>query len=120
MRLPSGLQAGHIRESLGHESIFNLLHQESVIKVDCIIRKKTEYRRVEFERREKISILDFTTFIVSKEDLIISKLFLAKDSPFRTSAGRCAKSARDRIRRRVFAALDARTETGYVAQGRLE
>ena len=70
----------NIRESLTHESIFNLIHQESVIKVDCIIRKRIEYRRVEFERRQIISILDFTTFIVSKEDLIISKLFWAKDS----------------------------------------
>jgi hypothetical protein len=48
--------------------------------VDCIIRKRSEYRLVEFERRQRISILDFTTFIVSKEDLIISKLFWAKDS----------------------------------------
>jgi len=70
----------NIRESLAHESIFNLIHQESVIKVDCIIRKNTEYRRAEFERREKISISDFTTFIVSKEDLIISKLSWARDS----------------------------------------
>jgi hypothetical protein len=70
----------NIRESLAHESIFNLIHQESVIKVDCIVRKSSEYRRIEFERRQKISILDFTTFIVSKEDLIISKLFWAKDS----------------------------------------
>ena len=70
----------NIRESVAHESIFNLIHQESVIKVDCIIRKTSEYRQVEFERRQKISILDFTTFIVSKEDLIISKLSWAKDS----------------------------------------
>lgn len=70
----------NIRESLAHQSIFNLIHEESVIKVDCIIRKNTEYRRVEFERRQKISILDFSVFIVSKEDLIISKLFWAKDS----------------------------------------
>ena len=70
----------NIRESLAHESIFNLIHQESVIKVDCIIRQSSDYRRVEFERRKRISILDFTTFIVSKEDLIISKLFWAKNS----------------------------------------
>jgi hypothetical protein len=69
-----------IRESLVHESVFNLIHEESVIKVDCIIRKRIEYRRVEFERRQRISILDFATFIVSKEDLVISKLFWAKDS----------------------------------------
>jgi hypothetical protein len=70
----------NIRESVAHESIFNLIHQESVIKVDCIIRKRTEYRLVEFERRQKISVRDFNTFIVSKEDLIISKLSWAKDS----------------------------------------
>jgi hypothetical protein len=70
----------NIRDSLTHESIFNLIHQESVIKVDCIVRKSSEYRRVEFERRHRISIREFTTYIVSKEDLIISKLFWAKDS----------------------------------------
>ena len=70
----------NIRESLAHESIFNLIQQESVIKVDCIIRNSSEYRRIEFERRQKISIVDFTTFIVSKEDLIISKLAWAKNS----------------------------------------
>jgi hypothetical protein len=74
------LSEENIRQSLAQESIFNLIHQESVIKVDCIIRKSSEYRRIEFERRQKISILDFTTFIVSKEDLIISKLFWAKNS----------------------------------------
>lgn len=70
----------NIREALAQESIFNLIHQASVIKVDCIIRKNNEYRRTEFERRQRISILDFFTFLVSKEDLIISKLWWAKDS----------------------------------------
>ena len=69
-----------VRDSIEQESIFNLIHHESVIKVDCIVRKQNEYRKVEFERRQKVSILDFTTYIVSKEDLIISKLFWAKDS----------------------------------------
>ena len=70
----------NIRESIAHESIFNLIHQESVIKVDCIIRKSSQYRLAEFERRQKIAIDDFITFIVTKEDLIISKLSWAKDS----------------------------------------
>jgi hypothetical protein len=70
----------NIGESVAQQSIFNLIHNESVIKVDCIVRRTSEYRQVEFERRQKISILDFTTFIVTKEDLIISKLFWAKDS----------------------------------------
>jgi hypothetical protein len=44
------------------------------------IRKSSEYRKTEFERRQRISVGDFTTFIVNKEDLIISKLSSAKDS----------------------------------------
>jgi len=69
-----------VSSSITHESLFNLVHQESVIKVDCIIRKNTPYRRAEFERRQRIIIEDFSTWIVSKEDLIISKLWWAKDS----------------------------------------
>jgi hypothetical protein len=69
-----------VRDSISHETMFNLIHQESVIKVDCIVRKQSPYRRAEFERRRRIAIEDFSTWIVSKEDLIISKLDWAKDS----------------------------------------
>jgi len=69
-----------VSSSILHESLFNLIHQESVIKVDCIVRKNTPYRRAEFERRQRIAIEDFSTWIASKEDLIISKLWWAKDS----------------------------------------
>jgi hypothetical protein len=69
-----------VRDSIAGESTFNLIHNESVIKVDCIVRKNTLYRRAEFDRRKQIRIDDFSTWIASKEDLIISKLFWAKDS----------------------------------------
>jgi hypothetical protein len=69
-----------VSSSITHESLFNLIHQESVIKVDCIVRQNTPYRLAEFERRQRIIIEDFSTWIASKEDLIISKLWWAKDS----------------------------------------
>lgn len=69
-----------VKESIQSESMFNLIHIESVIKVDCIVRKSTEYRRFEFDRRQKITLEGFSTFIVGKEDLILSKLVWAKDS----------------------------------------
>jgi len=69
-----------VSHSIARESLFNLIHQESVIKVDCIVRKNNPYRRAEFERRQRITIEDFSTWIASKEDLIISKLWWAKDS----------------------------------------
>src|SRR5207237_1832099 len=74
------LSAEAVRDSISAESIFNLIHNESVIKVDCIVRKNAPYRRAEFERRKQIQIDNFSTWIASKEDLIISKLFWAKDS----------------------------------------
>lgn len=69
-----------VNSSIAHESLFNLVHLESVIKVDCIVRKNSLYRRAEFDRRQRITIEDFSTWIVSKEDLMISKLWWAKDS----------------------------------------
>jgi len=69
-----------VDSAIAHQSLFNLIHQESVIKVDCIVRKQCAYRLTEFNRRQRIKIQDFETWIVSKEDLIISKLFWAKDS----------------------------------------
>ena len=69
-----------VDSSIAHQSLFNLIHNESVIKVDCIVRKQNEYRLAEFNRRQHIKIENFETWIVSKEDLILSKLFWAKDS----------------------------------------
>lgn len=69
-----------VESSIASQSLFNLIHNESIIKVDCIVRKRDEYRLNEFNRRQKIKIQDFETWIVSKEDLIISKLYWAKDS----------------------------------------
>ena len=69
-----------VNSSIARQSMFNLIHNESVIKVDCIVRKQDEYRLNEFNRRQRIKIQDFETWIVSKEDLILSKLFWAKNS----------------------------------------
>jgi len=69
-----------VDSSIAQQSLFNLIHNESVIKVDCIVRKQSEYRLAEFNRRQRIKIEDFETWIVSKEDLILSKLFWARDS----------------------------------------
>jgi hypothetical protein len=53
---------------------------ESVVKVDFIVRKETEYRRHEFDRRQRIRVGESEFSIVSKEDLILSKLCWALDS----------------------------------------
>jgi hypothetical protein len=69
-----------VESSIAHESMFNLIHHESIIKVDCMVRKQDAYRLNEFNRRQRVKIGDFEAWIVSKEDLILSKLHWAKDS----------------------------------------
>ena len=69
-----------IREAINYYDMFNIIHNETMIKVDFIIRKDTPYRRLEFSRRRLMQIDDFEVFVVSLEDLILSKLYWAKDS----------------------------------------
>ncbi len=66
--------------AITNQTLFNIFHSESIFKVDCIIRKNTDYRRLEFERRQRVEVDGLEIWIVSKEDLIISKLLWAKDS----------------------------------------
>lgn len=61
-------------------TMFNMIHNTLVVKVDCVVRKETEYRREEFARRRAVSIAGRQVFIVSPEDLILSKLDWAKES----------------------------------------
>lgn len=69
-----------IQQALIQKTMFNLIHMPTVIKVDCVIRKDTPYRREEFSRRQTIIIEGNRLYIVSPEDLILSKLEWAKDT----------------------------------------
>ena len=69
-----------VRQAVDTHSMFNIIHNEWVVKADFIIKKNEEYRREEFSRRQKIVIEDTTIFVVSVEDLILSKLIWGKQS----------------------------------------
>jgi hypothetical protein len=60
--------------------MFNMIHSALVVKVDCVVRKETEYRREEFARRRAVTVVGQRVFIVSPEDLILSRLDWAKES----------------------------------------
>jgi len=62
------------------EKMFNLMHYGSGIKVDLIVRKSSEYRLLEFSRRRHVEMGTIRTWIVSREDLILSKLVWAHDA----------------------------------------
>ena len=51
-----------------------LRHGASVVKVDFVVRKESEYRRVEFARRRRIRVEGQELSAVTPEGLILSKL----------------------------------------------
>ncbi|MBI5746595.1 MAG: hypothetical protein HZA13_06320 [Nitrospirae bacterium] len=69
-----------VKVAIRDKEMFNIIHNEAVIKVDFIVRKETAYRKIEFERRRSIIFEGLRIYITSPEDLIISKLYWAKDS----------------------------------------
>ncbi len=69
-----------IAKAISQRSMFNLIHNETVIKFDCIVLKNQQYRQEEFARRQRITLGDFQIWIVTREDLILSKLYWARNS----------------------------------------
>jgi hypothetical protein len=69
-----------VRSAIKWQRMFNLMHLDSAIKVDLIVRKNSEYRHAEFERRKLVEFAGISTWITSREDLILSKLVWASDT----------------------------------------
>lgn len=69
-----------VQRAVREQAMFNMIHNTLVVKVDCVVRKEMEYRREEFARRRVVSLDGQDVFIVSPEDLILSKLDWAKES----------------------------------------
>lgn len=69
-----------IREETKRFGMFNLIHNEYIIKIDFIIQKNDEFSRAAFDRRLEINVDGVKIHISSAEDLIIAKLGWARDS----------------------------------------
>jgi hypothetical protein len=69
-----------VKDAINRASMFNVVHKEWTTKADFIVRKNEEYRKVEFARRRKVSVEQSNVWVVSIEDLILSKLVWRKVS----------------------------------------
>jgi hypothetical protein len=69
-----------VRRAILERGIFNIIHTETVIKVDMIVRKDEDYRVEEFTRKKKIGVAGTQVWVVAPEDLILSKLVWVKQS----------------------------------------
>jgi hypothetical protein len=63
-----------IIEETTQKGMFNVIDNRSGYKIDFILRKNFEYRKTEFLRRKKMKIMGIDMWVVSVEDLILSKL----------------------------------------------
>ena len=69
-----------ILEAMEHRRMFNIINTDNAFKIDFIILKNSSYRQIEFQRKRRVIFNGVWVWIVSPEDLIISKLDWAKDS----------------------------------------
>ena len=74
------LDSDSIKDAIINQEMFNIIHSKSVLKLDFIVKKESPYRVTEFQRRRQVVIDGIPLWIVSPEDLVLSKLFWAKDT----------------------------------------
>lgn len=64
-----------IRDEVVRRGQFNLIHHDSGLKVDLVVRKATPHARAEFQRRRRTVLYDdFAVVVASAEDVILKKL----------------------------------------------
>ena len=63
-----------------HRSMFNIINNSTLVKVDCIVKKHDRFEVEKFARRQNAEIAGLQFWVIGKEDLILSKLKWATES----------------------------------------
>lgn len=63
-----------IEEAVRTKGMFNIIDHTSGFKADFVILKNTPFRKTEFDRRQKVDFIGMPIYVVSVEDLLLSKL----------------------------------------------
>lgn len=72
---------GRAKQAVRQKGMFNILNNQTILKIDCVVLKENEFEINAFSRRQKVDYSgDFDVWIISKEDLILSKLNWAKNT----------------------------------------
>ncbi len=66
--------ADAVKEAIEKKSMFNIIDFTSGFKADFVILKEEKFRQVEFSRRTIAQFFDSKIYIVTAEDLLLSKL----------------------------------------------
>jgi hypothetical protein len=68
-----------IQDAVKRRSMFNIIDHASGFKADFVVLKDEAFRQEEFNRRKKVDFFDKAIYVVSPEDLLISKLIWIQD-----------------------------------------
>ncbi len=69
-----------IANEVSQQGMFNLIHNQSVMKIDFIVRRSSTYQQEAFSRRKRVLVEKCPIWFITAEDLVISKLIWARDS----------------------------------------
>ena len=56
------------------KGMFNIISDKTGYKLDFLLKKNDNYRTIEFERKKRRMVFKFEAWVVSAEDLLLSKL----------------------------------------------
>ena len=68
-----------VEEAIQKHSMFNIIDYTSGFKADFMILKNQPFRKTEFSRRRKIEFYEMDIYVVTPEDLLLSKLIWIQD-----------------------------------------
>jgi hypothetical protein len=68
-----------VLDAVKRQSMFNVIDHASGFKADFVVLKNEAFRQEEFKRRKKVDFFGKTIYVVSPEDLLISKLIWIQD-----------------------------------------
>lgn len=63
-----------IKNDIRHGRMFNIIHLETMYKVDFIVLNETLFEQTKFARRQRKMYMDIALWVITPEDLILSKL----------------------------------------------
>lgn len=63
-----------VQDAIRRQSMFNIIDHASGFKADFVVLKNDPFRQMEFSRRIQIDFYGQVVYVVSSEDLLISKL----------------------------------------------
>jgi hypothetical protein len=72
--------AGALHRAVAQKRLFNVIHQQELVKVDLIVRPNAPYDDMAFGRRRRLTFLGLELWVISPEDLILAKLRWAKST----------------------------------------